>query len=351
MNAPEVQIGGRAVGSDHPVFVIAEVSANHGGDLGRARRLLEIAADAGADAVKLQTYRADSMTIDSPKPHFVAGEGTPWAGRTLYSLYEEAATPYEWFGDLLPVARELGLLLFSTPFDVDALEFLEGFDPPAYKIASFELLDLELIAAASATGKPVIMSTGMASEQEIDEAVQTATSAGAGGVVLLRCNSAYPAPSSEMDLRTIADMQTRWGVPVGLSDHTLDSTSAIAAVALGACVVEKHITERRSDGGPDSSFSLEPAELRDLVTGLRTAETALGAVRYGPSAAERGSVVFRRSLWVTEDVVAGDVATRENVRALRPAGGLPPKRLAQVLGATFTKDVERGTPAADDMFD
>lgn len=344
-----VRIGGRTVGTGSPVYVIAELSANHNGDLTKAKRLLNIAADAGADAVKLQTYTADSMTIDCDAPAFVVGEGTLWAGRKLYELYGEAATPYEWYGELLEHATALGLHLFSTPFDPGAVEFLEQYDPPAYKIASFELVDTPLIRSAAETGRPLIISTGMATEQEIDDAVAAATTASNGGVVLLRCNSAYPASPAEMDLRTIPDMAARWGLPVGLSDHTLDDTSAVASIALGACVIEKHFIEKRSDGGPDSEFSLEPDELARLVATVREAEAALGRVRYGPSERERSSLAFRRSLWFVDDVAAGDIIRRDQVRSIRPAGGLSPGMIDDVIGRRCLVDVQRGTPVTNDL--
>lgn len=346
-----VRIADRLIGADQPVYVIAELSANHNGDLRAAKRLLRHAAEAGADAVKLQTYTADSMTIDSDLPAFVAGDGTLWAGEKLYDLYTKAATPYDWYGELLEDAQALGVHLFSTPFDPAAVDFLEQFDPPAYKIASFELLDLPLIRAAADTGKPIIMSTGMASAAEIDHAVDAAREAGDGGVVLLRCNSAYPAPVDQMDLRTIPDMRVRWDAPVGLSDHTLTNTAVVASVALGACVVEKHIIEKRSSGGPDSEFSLEPAELADLVVEVRAAESALGRVRYGPSEREAASLAFRRSLWFVVDVEAGAVLTRENVRSIRPAGGLTPAHLDDVLGMRTSRSVTAGTPVTRDLLD
>ena len=344
-----IRIGDREVGPGAPVFIIAELSANHHGDLERAKRLIRIAGEAGADAVKLQTYTADSMTIDSDAPAFVVGEGSIWAGRRLYELYQEAATPYEWYGELRDHAADLGLQLFSTPFDPDAVRFLEQFEPPAYKIASFELVDIPLIRSAASTGRPLIMSTGMATADEIELAVSTATESGDGGVVLLHCNSGYPASPAEMDLRTIADMAERWGFPVGLSDHTLSDTAAIASVALGTCALEKHFTEKRSDGGPDSQFSLEPDELARLVASVREAEAALGGVRYGPSERERPSLAFRRSLWFVEDVEVDQVITHDHVRAIRPAGGMAPGRIDEVVGRRTRVAVSRATPVTDDV--
>lgn len=346
---PVIALGDRRVGPAEPPYVIAEVSANHGGSLAAAKRIVELAAEAGADAVKLQTYTPDSMTLSIDKPPFVVGPGTLWEGRTLHDLYVEAQTPWEWHEPLFSLARTLGLDCLSTPFDTEAVDFLEQFDPPAHKIASFELVDLELIAHAAATGRPLIMSTGMATDDEIDDAVRTARSAGEGGVVLLRCNSAYPADPTEMDLATIPEMVERWDAPVGLSDHTLDDTAAIVATGLGACVFEKHLIAARSDGGPDAAFSLEPDELGGLIRRVHLAAAARGTIRFGPSTTERSSLAFRRSLFVVEDLAPGAVLTRENVRAIRPAGGLPPKRLPDVLGRQVRNAVDRGTPLTDDL--
>jgi N-acetylneuraminate synthase len=344
-----VRIGDRSVGSGEPVWVIAEISANHNGDLVRALDLIRAAADAGVDAVKFQTYTADSMTLDLDTGPFRIGPGTLWEGRGLHELYEEAATPYEWHDDLFAEAERCGVVPFSTPFDAEAVDFLERYDPPVHKVASFELVDLALIRKVASTGKVLIMSTGMAGDDEVDDAVTAATDGGAAGVVLLRCNSGYPAPPSEMDLRTIPDMAERWGLPVGLSDHTLGSTAAIAAVALGACALEKHVTLARSDGGPDAAFSLEPDELSDLVTAVRDAEAALGGVRYGPAEREAASLAFRRSLFVVEDVAQGEPLTERNVRAIRPGDGLPPKHLDEVLGRPAARAIERGTPLGWDL--
>ncbi len=331
------------------VWIVAELSGNHNGDKQRALELIAMAADAGADAVKFQTYTPDSLTIDADTDAFRIGAGTPWEDRRLYELYGEAATPYEWHDDLFATAEAHGLVPFSTPFDAAAVELLEEYDPLVHKIASFELVDLELIRVAAATGRTLVMSTGMATEDEIDDAVGAAVDAGAGGVVLLRCNSAYPAPPEEMDLRTMADMAARWDVPVGLSDHTLGTTVAVTGVALGACMIEKHVTLARADGGPDASFSLEPDELRQLVAAVREAEASLGGVRYGPTAGEEASRVFRRSLFVVADVAAGEPFTRENVRCIRPGHGLAPKHLDDVLGRRATAAVVRGTPLSWDL--
>ena len=331
------------------VWIVAELSGNHNGDKQRALDVIAMAADAGADAVKFQTYTPDSLTIDADTDAFRIGAGTPWEDRRLYDLYGEAATPYEWHDDLFATAEAHGLVPFSTPFDAAAVELLEAYDPLVHKIASFELVDLELIRVAAATGRTLVMSTGMATEDEIDDAVAAARAAGAGGVVLLRCNSAYPAPPEEMDLRTMADMAARWDVPVGLSDHTLGTTVAVTAVALGACMIEKHVTLARADGGPDASVSLEPDELRQLVAAVREAEASLGGVRYGATAGEEASRVFRRSLFVVADVAPGEPFTSENVRCIRPGHGLAPKHLDEVLGRPATTAVVRGTPLSWDL--
>jgi len=294
--------------------------------------------------VKLQTYTPDTLTIVSDKPFFRIGAGTAWAGRTLHDLYSEAATPWEWHEPLQRAARDLRLDLFSSPFDDSAVDFLERLDMPAYKIASFELVDHALIRRAARTEKPLILSTGMATEAEIDEAVTAAREGGARSLALLKCVSAYPSPPEHMNLRTIPHLAGRFGVPVGLSDHTLEPAVPVAAVALGACIIEKHRTLDRRAGGPDAGFSLEPAEFRAMVRSVRVAERALGTVRYGTTAAETASTVFRRSLFVVRDVEAGTILTAADVRAIRPGYGLPPKHLAEVLGRPAARDLERGTP-------
>ncbi|MBM3673078.1 MAG: pseudaminic acid synthase [Actinobacteria bacterium] len=341
---PEISIGQRRVGPAHPTYIVAELSANHQQDLGLARDLVHIARDVGADAVKLQTYTPDTMTLRSDQPWFRIGPGTIWEGRQLHDLYSEASTPWEWHEPLKELAEAEGLDFFSTPFDSSAVAFLRALDVPAYKIASFELLDLALIREVSSTGKPVIISTGMASFDEIDEAVAAARDAGAGGVALLRCNSSYPAPSEEMDLSTIPDMIRTWQLPVGLSDHTLETNAAIVAVGLGASLLEKHLAFSREDPGPDSAFSLEPEEFRAVVDAVREAERVRGSVRYGPSPSEMASLAFRRSLFVVEAVRAGEAFTTANVRAIRPGDGLPPKHLDAVIGRKAPRDIEPGTP-------
>jgi len=348
MSEKSFQISDRRVGFGQAVYVIAELSANHGGSLDRAIELVHLAAANGADAIKLQTYTADTMTLPLDRPPFIVGGGTPWTGRQLFELYEEASTPWDWHRDLFREANSLGLHCFSTPFDQTAVEFLEGLDPPAYKVASFELLDHALIERIGTTGRPVIISTGMATAEEIDAAVAAARRGGTKDMALLRCNSAYPAPASEMDLRTIEDMVERWGLPVGLSDHTLGDIATIVAVAKGACIVEKHLTWSRAEPGPDSSFSLEPLEFGRLVARIREVEAALGSIRYGPSPAEEPSLAFRRSLWFVRDLAAGSVITEGDVAALRPAGGLPPSELPNVIGRRTSIAVERGMPVDSD---
>ncbi len=340
-----VRIGQREIGPGQPTFVVAEISANHLGRYDELVRLVHAAHAAGADAVKLQTYTADTLTIASDQPYFRV-EGTLWDGRTLHDLYREAHTPWEWHAPACALARELGLEIFSSPFDPTAVDFLEALDMPAYKIASFEIIDLPLVRRIARTGKPVIMSTGAATLAEIDEAVAACRSEGNQQLVLLKCTSAYPAPPAEMNLRAIPALAARYGVPVGLSDHTLGVNVPIAAVALGACLIEKHFTLSRAEPGPDSAFSLEPHELRALVEGVRTAEQALGEAKLGLTAAEGPGVIYRRSLFVVADVRTGELFTPANVRSIRPGHGLAPKYLDEVLGRAATRDLARGTPLA-----
>jgi len=341
---PTMQIAGREISPESPVYVIAEISANHNQQYVRAAELVRAAADAGADAVKLQTYTADTLTIDSDRPEFRIGKGTIWQGQTLHELYSKAYTPWEWQPRLKDLADELGITLFSTPFDASAVEFLERMNVPAHKIASFELVDDGLLEKVAATGKPVILSTGMASLDEIGRAVATLRRAGCPQLALLKCTSAYPAPPEEMNLRTIPDLAERFGVVAGLSDHSLGIAAAVAAVALGARIIEKHFTLRRADGGPDAAFSIEPDELAAMIEAVRTADQALGRVSYELTAAEKASRVFRRSLFVVKDVQAGEELTRENVRSIRPGQGLPPGELPKVLGHRAARDLPRGTP-------
>jgi pseudaminic acid synthase len=331
------------------VYVIAEVSANHHQDFEQAVKIIHAAHDAGADAVKLQTYTPDTITIACDRPEFRIAGGTIWDGRTLYELYGQAYTPWEWQPRLRQVANELGLELFSTPFDATAVDFLEGMKVPAHKLASFELVDIPLIQKISRTGKPLIMSTGMATVEEIEEAVQTARQAGAMQIALLKCTSAYPALPEEMNLRTIPELSRRFSVPVGLSDHTMGSAVAVAAVALGACIVEKHLTLSRSEPGPDSAFSLEPHEFKAMIEAVRVAQEALGEVHFGIEAEEASSRVFRRSLFVVQDLKRGELFSADNVRSIRPGCGLHTRHLPEVIGRSALCDVERGTPLSWDL--
>lgn len=343
-------IAGRRIAQDEPPYLIAELSGNHNGRLERALALMDAAKAAGADAVKLQTYTADTITLDHDGPDFRI-EGGPWAGRRLYDLYNEAHTPWEWHEALFAKGRELGITVFSTPFDITAIRLLEDLGAPAYKIASFEVVDLPLIEAAARTGKPLIISTGMADLGEIGEAVATARRAGAGGVVLLHCVSAYPAPPEDANLATIADLAARFDVVAGLSDHTLGTAVAMAAVAVGARVIEKHVTLARADGGPDSAFSLEPAELRQLVDGCRASFSALGRITYDREPSEQGNLMFRRSLYAVRDIGPGETLTADNVRSIRPGHGLAPKHLPAVLGRRARTGIARGTALAWSLVD
>lgn len=344
-----ITIDGREIGTYQSPFVIAELSANHRGSKAAALEVIAAAADAGADAIKLQHYTPDTITVRSSHPDFVVSGGTVWDNRQLYDLYAEGSMPWEWTEELAAEARRRGLIWFSSPFDHTAIEFLEVLDVPALKIASFELVDLPLIRRAASTGKPLIMSTGMASIDEINEAVAAATESGSGGLALLRCNSSYPAPSADMDLRSIDAMRELWPFPIGLSDHTVSSVAAVAAVALGACIVEKHLTLRRSDGGPDASFSLEPDEFSNLVVSVREAHAALGSVRFGPSPQEVASVRFRPSLRAVAHIPAGGVITSDNVRSIRPAGGLAPDEFVRIEGGVARRALEPGDPITSEV--
>lgn len=339
-------IGARQIGPGQPVFIVAEMSANHNQDFGEAVRIIRSMKDAGADAVKLQTYTADTLTLQSDREWFRVGGGTLWDGRTLHDLYSEAYTPWEWQPKLKRAANDLGMDLFSSAFDATAVDFLEQMGVPAHKIASFELVDLPLIEKMAGTGKPLILSTGMATLAEIDEAVQVARRAGAKEIALLKCTSAYPSPAEEMNLRAIPSMAEHFQAPIGLSDHTMGIAVAVAAVSLGACIVEKHFTLSREMPGPDSAFSLEPQEFKAMVDAIRTAEKALGTVYYGPNTKEAKMLGFRRSLFVVKDVKRGEAFTKANVRSIRPANGLHTRHLREVLGRRATSDIERGTPLA-----
>jgi pseudaminic acid synthase len=331
----------RLVGRRHPVYIIAELSANHNQDYEQAVRIVRAAKDAGANAVKLQTYTADTITLASEREEFRVSGGTLWDGRTLHALYAEAFMPWEWQPKLKKLAEDLEMDCFSSAFDATAVEFLEEMDVPAHKVASFELVDIPLIQKMARTGKPLIMSTGMASVEEIDEALQSAREAGATQIALLKCTSAYPASPEEMNLRTIPEMEGRFDVPVGLSDHTMGIAVPVAAVALGACILEKHLTLSRSVAGPDSAFSLEPHEFKAMVDAVRIAEKALGEIHFGLSEKETASRAFRRSLFVVEDVKPGEVFTAENVRSIRPGNGLHTRHLKDVLGKSAARGIKR----------
>lgn len=349
MSEPQISIAGRPIGADSPVYIVAELSANHRQDLDVAVELIREAKAAGADAVKVQTYTPDTLTIASENEHFRIASGTAWDGRMLHDLYAEAYTPWEWLPELQAVAAELEIALFSTAFDRSSVDFLEEHGVPAHKIASFEIVDVQLVEAAARTGKPLIISTGMATLAEIEEAVSVARGAGATQIALLKCTSAYPAPVAEMNLRTIPHMAEAFDVPVGLSDHTLDTAVPVAAVCLGASIVEKHLTLSRAVPGPDSGFSLEPHEFTDMVKAVHTAERSLGTVRYGTSPEEEKSLVFRRSLFVVEDMKAGERFTARNIRSIRPGHGMHTRHLPRVLGGYAARDIRRGTPLAWDM--
>jgi len=340
-----IQIAGRSIGIDSPPFVIAEMSGNHNQSIERALQIVDAAADCGVHALKLQTYTADTMTLDIDNEEFlISDRKSLWSGTSLYKLYEQAHTPWEWHERIFARARERGLIVFSTPFDNTAVDFLESLNVPCYKIASFENTDLPLIRRVAETGKPVIISTGMATIAELDEAVRAAREAGCEELVLLKCTSTYPATPDSTNILTIPHMRNLFNCEIGLSDHTMGVGIAVASVALGATVVEKHFTLRRADGGVDSAFSMEPAEMAQLVIEAERAWLGLGSVSYGPTALELDSLQFRRSLYVVQDVKAGDVLTVENLRCVRPGKGLEPKYYELLLGRRVRKDIKRGTP-------
>ena len=344
-----MDIGQHPLGPGKPTYVVAELSANHGQRFEHAARLVELAKSAGADAVKVQTYTADTLTIRSDREWFRISGGTLWDGRSLYDLYGEAFMPWEWQPKLKAIADNLQIDFFSTPFDASAVDFLDRMNLPAFKIASFEIVDLPLIRRIARTGKPMILSTGMASREEITEAVNTFRQAGGEQLALLKCTSAYPARPDEMNLRTMGHMAKTFNVPVGLSDHTLGTAVPVAAVALGASIVEKHFTSSRMLKGPDTSFSLEPDEFKEMVIAIRTAEKALGSVHYGVSPDEEKNLRFRRSLFVVADVKAGEFFTVANIGSIRPWDGLHPRYLEEILGRAAAKDIERGTPLTWDL--
>lgn len=340
---PHIEIAGRPIGPDHSPYVIAELSANHNGKLETALRIIEAAQKAGADAVKLQTYKPDTITLDCDSEDFKIRGGL-WDGRTLYELYEEAHMPWDWHKPLFEHARKLGITIFSSPFDNTAIDLLEDLNTPAYKIASFEAVDLPLIKYAASTGKPMIISTGMADAEEIQEAVDAAHEGGCKQLAVLHCVSGYPAPAEDYNLRTIPDMMARFGLVTGLSDHTLDNTTAITSVAMGASIIEKHFTLDRSGGGPDDSFSLEPDDLVALCQGAKTAWQAMGRVDYGRKSSEQGNAKFRRSLYFVKAMSANEQITLDCIRSVRPGYGLAPKFLYEIIGKKVTQDIKKNSP-------
>ena len=338
----EISINNRKIGQAQPPYVIAEMSANHNGDIDNAYKIIDMAKASGADAIKLQTYTADTITMDMKTPEFMI-EGGLWDGQSLYELYKGAFMPWEWHEPLFEYAKKVGIAIFSSPFDNTAVDLLEDLNAPAYKIASFEAVDLALIKYVAQTGKPMIISTGMADAEEIQEAIEAAREGGCKELAILHCVSAYPALASDYNLRTLTDMRQKFGLVTGLSDHTIDNTTAITSVALGASIIEKHVTLDRNGGGPDDSFSLESEELKQLCVGAKTAWEALGNVDYGRKSSEQGSVQFRRSLYFSRDVKKGERITMHNVKSIRPGFGLPPKNLDRILQMICTKDVKKGT--------
>jgi N-acetylneuraminate synthase len=346
-----MDINGRRIGPGQPTYVVAEMSANHNQSFDEAIKVIEAAKDAGADAIKLQTYTPDTLTIDCAREYFQIDKGTIWEGRNLYELYREAYTPWEWQPKLKKIADRLSIDLFSTPFDATAVDFLEEMDVPAYKIASFEIVDMPLIRRIAQTGKPIILSTGMATLAEIDEAVSTIREAGGNQLALLKCTSAYPSRAEDMNLLTIPHLAEAFGLPTGLSDHTQGTAVPVAAVALGACIIEKHLTLSRSIASPDSAFSLEPHEFKAMVEAVRTTEKALGRVCYGAGKNEIKSRIFRRSLFVVQDMKAGEMFTAQNVRSIRPGHGLHTRYLDIVLGKKARIKIDRGTPLDWDLIE
>lgn len=339
-------IGKRKIGPGYPTFIIAEMSGNHHLDINEAYKIIDAAVEAGADAIKIQTYTADTLTIDVDNEYFRVNVNEAWAGQTLYKLYQKAYTPWDWQAKLQQYAEEKGIIFFSTPFDPTAVDFLEKLEVPLYKVASFEIVDIPLLERIGKTKKPVIMSKGMATADEISLAIKTLKSFGCPQIALLQCISSYPATPEEMNLLTIPDIVKKFGVIAGLSDHTLSPTVPTAAVALGARVIEKHLTLERAQGGPDASFSLEPYEFKEMVNAVRTVEAALGKPTYGPGKKEKESIVFRKSLFVVKDIKKGERITEENVRSIRPGYGLAPKYYHEVMGMVVKKDIARGTPLA-----
>ena len=339
----EYEIAGRKIGAEYPPYIIAEVSANHNGDIDKALNLIEIAKKSGADAVKIQTYTADTMTLDVDKDNFKI-KGGLWDGYTLYKLYQEAHTPWDWHYKLFEKARDIGITIFSSPFDESAVDFLEELNTPAYKVASFEATDIPLISYMAKKNKPLIMSTGMANFEEISESVEVIKNSGNKSIALLHCVSAYPALASNYNLKTLIDLKSKFGVLTGLSDHTLGIATSVASVALGACIIEKHFTHDRNDKGPDSEFSLEPDELKLLCSETKTAWEAIGEVNYKGKGQEESNAVFRRSIYFSQDLKAGSTITKENIKRIRPGFGLEPKHYEKILGMKVKSDIEKGDP-------
>lgn len=343
------KIGSREIGPGQPVFIVAEMSGNHNQSFEKAKEMVKAACEAGADAIKLQTYTPDTLTINSDKKWFQIKVNPAWKGRTLYDLYKIAYTPWKWQPELKKIAESYNVPLFSSPFDETAVDFLEKMGVPAYKVASFEVVDLELLKKIASTKKPVIMSRGMASLEEIELAISTLRKNGASDIAVLHCVSSYPALPEEMNLSTIPDIQKRFGVIVGLSDHSLGISASVASVALGVSIIEKHFTLNRAEGGVDAAFSLEPAELKELIRLVREIEKEIGKVQYGAGTKESENIIFRRSLFIVKDVKAGEKLTRKNTRCIRPGYGLSPKYLSEVLGKKAAKDIEQGTPLSRDL--
>jgi pseudaminic acid synthase len=343
-----MNINGREISATKPPYIIAEMSANHNGDINNAYKIIDMAKSCGADAVKMQTYRPDTITMNMKTPEFMI-EGGLWDGKNLYELYEWAQTPWEWHKPLFDYSKKVGITIFSSPFDNTAVDLLEDLNTPAYKIASFEAVDLPLIKYVAQTGKPMIISTGMADAEEIREAIEAAREGGCKELAILHCVSSYPAPAEDYNLRTLVDMQQRFGLVTGLSDHTIDNTTAISSVALGVSIIEKHVTLDRNGGGPDDSFSLEEEGLKELCVGTKTAWESLGKVNYGMKSSEQGSVKFRRSIYAIKDIKKGEQLTKENVKSIRPGFGLAPKYLDKILSSKAMRDISRGTPISLDL--
>ena len=345
-----IKINNRSIGVDFEPYVIAELSANHNGSIDRAKKIIHMAKKSGADAVKLQTYRPDTITLDVKSEEFIHNGGL-WDGMSLYELYESAHMPWDWHKPLFEYARKIGITIFSSPFDNTAVDFLEDLNSPAYKIASFEAIDLPLIQYVASTGKPMIISTGMANYDEISEAIEAARDGGCKQLAILHCVSGYPAPASDYNLKTLADMYKRFNIVVGLSDHTIDNNSAILSTAMGASIIEKHVTLSRKGGGPDDSFSIEEAELTDLCKNLKHSWQSIGCIDYSLKSSEEKNIKFRRSLYIINDIKSGDLITSKHVKSIRPGYGIPPKYLNKVIGRKMTKDGKKGTPVNFDMFE